>query len=126
MKRPKLKVARQDAVWIGRGVARSFDFPLLSKCLKPDVYGIKPIDEIASQIFQDRAGRDNRTLPNKHTVRCSNELERRLQTVRTQIGGGTPCTFQELSDVAFLMLCEHYESKRREEGVKDDLLKYGF
>ena len=64
MQRPHLTISRKQAVEAGQTVARRFDFPLLSKCLKPDVYGIQPVEEIASVIFASESRRiENRALP---------------------------------------------------------------
>lgn len=115
MERPVLGLSRKEAVKAGREVAPKFDFPLLSKCLKPDVYGIKPIDEIEALIFASESRRiDKRRLAYKHTWRCDKRLESRLQIVKTQLGEKT---FQGVLTLAALSFCEHYEQKRRNENA---------
>ena len=113
MQRPHLSMTRKQAVEAGQAVARRFDFPLLSKCLKPDVYGIQPVEEIASVIFASESRRiENRALPVRITWRLTESLKTRLQIVKTAYG--QDCTFQEFITTAVLNECERIEQKRKE------------
>jgi len=115
MQRPHLSMTRKEAVSVGQTVARRFDFPLLSKCLKPDVYGIQPVEEIASVIFASESRRnENRALPIRITWRCTESLKSRLQIVKTAYG--KDCTFQEFITTAVLNECERIEGKRKDVG----------
>ena len=123
MERPSLSMTRKEAVAEGKKIARRFDFPLLSKCLKPDVYGIKPIEEIETVIFASESRRnENRRLPIRITWRCTEALKQRLQIVKTAYGDS--CSFQEFITTAVLNECARIEAKRK-EGVPFDSLKYG-
>ena len=113
MSNPKLKVTRSEAIVIGREIARAFDFPLLSKCLRPDLYGIKPTEKIASLIFASESPRnENRRFPIRITWRCDNELKSRLQIAKTAYGAD--CSYQEFIYNSVLHECERIESKRKE------------
>ena len=113
--RPRLNVIRTDAVRIGREIAPKFDFPLLSKCLKPDLYGVQPVEEIAARIFAPESRRtENRALPYKHTWRCAEWLEDRLQIAKRAYGAD--CTIQEFITGCVLRECERIERKRGDAG----------
>ena len=123
MQRPVLSMTRKEAVESGKAVARRFDFPLLSKCLKPDVYGIKPIAEIESIIFASESRRiERRSLPIRITWRCTEALKQRLQIVKNAYGES--CSYQEFITTAVINECARIEAKRK-EGVPFDSLKYG-
>ena len=114
MERPVLSMTRKEAVAEGKQIARRFDFPLLSNCLKPDVYGIKPIPEIESVIFASESPRnENRRLPIRITWRCTEALKSRLQIVKKAYGES--CTFQEFITTAVINECARIEAKRRGE-----------
>lgn len=111
VKRKKLKVSRDEAVRIGKSIAPSFDKYLLSKCLKPEKYGIQPVEGIASKIFSESRRNDFRVLNNKMTVRCDDALYTRLQQAKKAFGAD--CTTQEFIMTAILHECERIEFKRR-------------
>lgn len=112
--RPKLSMTRSEAVSAGKEIAPRFDFPLLSKCLKPDIYGIKPTAEISALIFASESRRrENRRLPIRITFRCTEALKRRLQMAK--IAYGADCTFQEFIMQAVENECARIEEKRRKE-----------
>ena len=114
MQRPVLSMTRKEAVESGKAVARRFDFPLLSKCLKPDVYGIKPIAEIESIIFASESRRiEKRSLPIRITWRCTETLKSRLQIVKKAYGES--CSYQEFITTAVLNECERIERKREND-----------
>ena len=110
VKRKRLKVSRDEAVTIGKSIAPSFDKYLLSKCLKPEKYGIQPVEAIASKIFSESRINDFRVLNNKMTVRCDDALYTRLQQAKKTFGAD--CTTQEFIMTAILHECERIESKR--------------
>lgn len=111
--RPKLSMTRSEAVSTGKEIAPRFDFPLLSKCLKPDVYGIKPTAEISALIFASESRRiEKRRFPIRITWRCDETLKRRLQIAKKAYGAD--CSFQEFIYSAVLHECERIESKREE------------
>lgn len=112
VKRRLLSVTRAEALEIGRRYAPKFDFPLLSKCLKPHEYGIEPIEPIRSKIFSESPVRDFRVLSNQFTVRTSDELKTRLQIAKRAYG--EDCTNQEFILTAILHECERIEAKRKE------------
>ena len=113
--RPRLTMTRSEAVSTGKEIAPRFDFPLLSKCLKPDLYGIKPTAEISALIFASESRRiENRRLPIRITFRCTEDLKTRLQIVKKAYG--EDCTFQEFITTAILNECERIEQKRRASG----------
>jgi len=111
VKRKRLKVSRDEAVTIGKSIAPSFDKYLLSKCLKPEKYGIQPVEGIASKIFSESRRNDFRVLNNKMTVRCDDALYTRLQQAKKAFGAD--CTTQEFIMTAILHECERIEFKRR-------------
>ena len=113
VKRKRLKVSRDEAVTIGKSIAPSFDKYLLSKCLKPEKYGIQPVEGIASKIFSESRRNDFRVLNNKMTVRCDDALYTRLQQAKKTFGAD--CTTQEFIMTAILHECERIEFKRRGE-----------
>ena len=110
VKRKKLKVSRDEAVRIGKSIAPSFDKYLLSKCLKPEKYGIQPVEGIASKIFSESRRNDFRVLNNKMTVRCDDALYTRLQQAKKTFGAD--CTTQEFVMTAIMHECERIERKR--------------
>ena len=112
VKRKQLCVSRAEALAIGQAIAPSFDFPLLSKCLKPHEYGIEPIEAIRSKIFSESRRNDFRVLNNKMTVRCDDALYTRLQMAKNAFGAD--CTNQEFILTAILHECERIEGKRKE------------
>lgn len=112
--RPKLSMTRSEAVSAGKEIAPRFDFPLLSKCLKPDVYGIKPTAEISALIFASESRRiEKRRFPIRITWRCDETLKRRLQMAKNAYGAD--CTFQEFIMQAVENECARIEEKRRKE-----------
>ena len=111
VKRKRLKVSRDEAVTIGKSIAPSFDKYLLSKCLKPEKYGIQPVEGIAVKIFSESRRNDFRVLNNKMTVRCDDALYTRLQQAKKTFGAD--CTTQEFIMTAILHECERIEFKRR-------------
>ena len=112
VKRKRLKVSRAEAVRIGKAIAPSFDLPLLSKCLKPNKYGIEPIEPIRSQIFSESRRSDFRTLNHKLTIRCNDADYARLQMAKKAFGAN--CTDQEFGLTSLRNEFERIESKRRE------------
>ena len=112
VKRNKLKVSRAEAVRIGKAIAPSFDLPLLSKCLKPNKYGIEPIEPIRSQIFSESRRSDFRTLNHKLTIRCNDADYARLQMAKKAFGAD--CTDQEFGLTSLRNEFERIESKRKD------------
>jgi len=112
VKHKQLKVTFGEAVMIGKRIAPGFDKYLLSKCLNPAKYGIKPVEGIASKIFSESRVSGFRSLPNQFTVRCDDALKSRLQQAKNAFGAD--CTNQEFILTAILHECERIESKRKE------------
>lgn len=117
VKHKQLKVTFGEAVMIGKRIAPGFDKFLLSKCLNPAKYGIKPVEGIASKIFSESRVSGFRSLPNQFTVRCDDALKSRLQQAKNAFG--EDCTNQEFILTAILHECERIEGKRKEA-------EYGF
>ena len=112
VKHKQLKVTFGEAVTIGKRIAPGFDKFLLSKCLNPAKYGIKPVEGIASKIFSESRVSGFRSLPNQFTVRCDDALKSRLQQAKNAFGAD--CTNQEFILTAILHECERIEGKRKE------------
>lgn len=112
VKHKQLKVTFGEAVMIGKRIAPGFDKYLLSKCLNPAKYGIKPVEGIASKIFSESRISGFRSLPNQFTVRCDDALKSRLQQAKNAFGAD--CTNQEFILTAILHECERIECKRKE------------
>ncbi len=112
VKHKQLKVTFGEAVMIGKRIAPGFDKYLLSKCLNPAKYGIKPVEGIASKIFSESRVSGFRSLPNQFTVRCDDALKSRLQQAKNAFGAD--CTNQEFILTAILHECERIEGKRKE------------
>ena len=108
----RLRVSRSEAVAIGKRIAPSFDKYLLSKCLKPEKYGVIPVEAIASKIFSESRRNDFRVLNNHLTVRCDDKAYTRLQQAKKAFG--EDCTNQEFILSAILHECERIEGKREE------------
>lgn len=112
VKHKQLKVTFGEAVTIGKRIAPGFDKFLLSKCLNPAKYGIKPVEGIASKIFSESRVSGFRSLPNQFTVRCDDALKSRLQQAKNAFGAN--CTNQEFILTAILHECERIEGKKKE------------
>ena len=115
VKHKQLKVTFGEAVMIGKRIAPGFDKYLLSKCLNPAKYGIKPVEGIASKIFSESRVSGFRSLPNQFTVRCDDALKSRLQQAKNAFGAD--CTNQEFILTAILHECERIEQKRMDSCI---------